>query len=225
MAPDFPLNTVISQFANSPTLIQLIENYSQYIDPSANINAFYEMVWDLDTAVGKGLDIWGKIVGLENGRLLKIPSSEINFGFSEAGNASATPFGSDVFYSGAPVSSNYYLSDPAFKTLILVKALANISDGSARSINQLLQRLFAGRGRAYVNDLGNMQMRFTFEFYLQPYELAIMTNSGVLPRTTGVLATVAQIPQGSTFGFSEAGTASAAPFGQGTFFTGTLNAS
>jgi hypothetical protein len=217
--------TIISQFCNSPTLVQLIKNFDQYIDPSVNIDAFYRNVWNIDSAVGRGLDIWGKIVGLENGRLLKIPSSEIDFGFSEAGTASATTFGSGVFYSGVPVSQNYYLADDAFRTLILVKALANISDGSAPSINRLLQNLFAGRGRAYVNDLGNMQMRFTFEFYLQPFELAIMTNSGVLPRTTGVLATVAQIPQGSTFGFSEAGTASAAPFGSGTFFTGALNAS
>lgn len=217
--------TIISEFCNSPTLVQLIQNMNQYIDPSANIDAFYSMVWDLDTAVGYGLDIWGKIVGLENGRLLKIPSAEINFGFDEAGTASAATFGSGVFYAGAPISQNYYLADGAFKTLILVKALANISDGSAGSINKLLQNLFAGRGRAYVNDLGNMQMRFTFEFYLQPFELAIMTNSGVIPRTTGVLATVAQIPQGSTFGFAEAGTASAAPFGQGTFFNGAMNAS
>lgn len=216
--------TIISEFCNSPTLVQLIKNYDQYIDPSANIDAFYSMVWNLDTAVGYGLDIWGKIVGLENGRLLKIPSTEINFGFSEAGTASATTFGSGVFYSGVPVSQNYYLADGAFKTLILVKALANISDGSAASINKLLQNLFAGRGRCYVNDLGNMQMRFTFEFYLQPFELAIMTNSGVIPRTTGVLATVGQFPQPNTFGFSEAG-ASAAPFGQGTFFTGVSNAS
>jgi hypothetical protein len=217
--------TIISQFCNSPTLVQLIKNFDQYIDPSVNIDAFYDNVWNIDSAVGKGLDIWGKIVGLDNGRLLKIASAEIDFGFSEAGTASATTFGSGVFYSGVPVSQNYYLSDDAFRTLILVKALANISDGSAPSINRLLQNLFAGRGRAYVNDLGNMQMRFTFEFYLQPFELAIMTNSGVLPRTTGVLATVVQIPQGSTFGFSEAGTLSAAPFGSGTFFTGAINAS
>ncbi|HIE4429968.1 TPA: DUF2612 domain-containing protein [Burkholderia multivorans] len=218
------MRTVISQYANSPTLLQLITNFDQYIDPSADIDAFYDMVWNVDTAVGRGLDIWGKIVGLENGRLLKIPSAELNLGFKEAGNASATPFGSGVFYSGGSVTENYYLSDDAFRTLILVKAMANISDGSISSYNQLLQNLFKGRGRCYVNDLGNMQMRYTFEFYLEPWEQAIVTQSGALPRPTGVLASMVEIPQGSTFGFAEQGLG-AQPFGQGTFFTGALNAS
>ncbi|KWE25861.1 hypothetical protein WT49_02400 [Burkholderia territorii] len=225
MPSNFPLSTVISQYANSPTLLQLIENFSQYIDPSADIDAFYDMVWNIDSAVGRGLDIWGKIVGLESGRLLKIPSAEINLGFKEAGNASAAPFGSGVFYSGNAVTENYYLADSAFRTLILVKAMANISDGSIPSYNQLLQNLFKGRGRCYVNDLGNMQMRYTFEFYLQPFEIAILTQSGAMPRPTGVLASIMQVPVPNIFGFSEAGKTSVAPFGQGTFFTGVLNAS
>ncbi|MDE1138205.1 MAG: DUF2612 domain-containing protein [Paraburkholderia tropica] len=80
--------------------------------------------------------------------------------------------------------------------------------------------MFAGRGRCYVNDLGNMQMRYTFEFYLQPFEMAIMTQSGALPRPTGVLASIIQVQLPNVFGFGEAGTVSAAPFGQGSFFTG-----
>jgi hypothetical protein len=216
--------TIISQYSNSPTLVQLVKNIDGYIDPSADIDAFYSNIWNIDSAVGKGLDIWGKIVGLDNGRILKIPSAEIDLGFSEAGTLSATPFGSGVFYSGNPINQNYSLSDDAFRTLILVKALANITDGSIPSYNRLLQNLFAGRGRCYVNDLGNMQMRYTFEFYLQPFEMAIMTQSGALPRPTGVLASIVQVPVPNIFGFSEAGSASAAPFGQGTFFTGAINA-
>lgn len=216
--------TIISQYANAQTMVQLIHNLDGYIDPSADIDAFYKNIWDIDSAVGKGLDIWGKIVGLETGRILKIPSSELDLGFNEAGTVSAVPFGSGAFYSGSPVSQNYSLGDDAFRTLILVKALANITDGSIPSYNKLLQSLFAGRGRCYVNDLGNMQMRYTFEFYLQPFEMAIMTQSGALPRPTGVLASIVQIPVPNIFGFSEAGTASAAPFGQGTFFTGAQNA-
>lgn len=217
--------TIISQYANSPTLVQLIKNMDGYIDPSADIDAFLENIWDISSAVGVGLDIWGKIVGLLTGRILKIPTAELSLGFKEAGTASATPFGSGAFYNGAPATQNYSLADPAFKTLILAKAIANITDGSIPSYNQLLQSLFAGRGRCYINDLGNMQMRYTFEFYLQPYEVAIITQSGVLPRPSGVLASMVQIPQGSTFGFNEAGPQSAVPFGQGTFFTGAQNAS
>ncbi|MBB0026836.1 DUF2612 domain-containing protein [Ralstonia pickettii] len=209
--------TILSQYANSPTLVQLIKNMDDYIDPSADIDAFYNLIWNVDTAVGKGLDIWGKIVGLENGRKLTIPTTEINFGFSEAGTASAQPFDQGVFYSGTPGTQTYVLQDAPFKTLILAKAMANITDCSIPSINQLLQNLFAGRGRCYVNDLGNMQVRYTFEFYLEPWEMAVVQQSGVLPRPTGVLASVAQVPVPNIFGFAEAG-ASAAPFDQGTFY-------
>lgn len=210
--------TILSQYANSPTLVQLIQNLNSYIDPSADIDAFYNVIWNVDTAVGKGLDIWGKIVGLENGRKLTIPSGEINFGFSQAGTLSAAPFGSGVFYSGEQATQTYQLADGAFKTLILVKALANICDGSIPSTNRLLQNLFAGRGRCYVNDLGNMRMRFTFEFYLQPWERAIITQSGALPHTTGVLASILEVPVPNVFGFLEAGIACAAPFGSGAFY-------
>lgn len=209
--------TILSQYANSPTLVQLIKNMDDYIDPGADIDAFYNLIWNVDTAVGKGLDIWGKIVGLENGRKLTIPTTEINFGFSEAGTASAQPFDQGVFYSGTPGTQTYVLQDAPFKTLILAKAMANITDCSIPSINQLLQNLFAGRGRCYVNDLGNMQMRYTFEFPLEPWEVAIVQQSGVLPRPTGVLASMVQVPIPNVFGFAEAG-ASAAPFDQGTFY-------
>lgn len=217
--------TILSQYSNAATIVQLVHNMDGYLDVSADIDAFYDNMWNVDSAVGKGLDNWGKIVGLENGRLLKIPDGEIDLGFTEAGNASAAPFGSGVFYSGTQITQNFYLTDPAFRTLIMVKALANITDCSIPSYNRLLQLLFAGRGRCYVNDLGHMQMRFTFEFFLEPFEMAIMTQSGVLPRPTGVLASLVQIPIPNVFGFHEAGVASAAPFGQGTFFTGAINAS
>lgn len=217
--------TIISEYANSPTIVQLIQNMNGYIDPSADIDSFYSLIWNVDTAVGYGLDIWGKIVGLDNGRILKIPNEEIFIGFREAGTASAAPLSQAAFYSGYQLTQNYSLLDDAFRTLILVKALANITDGSIPSYNRLLQNLFAGRGRCYVNDVGNMQMRYTFEFYLQPFEMAIMTQSGALPRPTGVLASIIQVPVPNIIGFREQG-AGVAPLSQGTLFSsGTQYAS
>jgi len=206
--------TIISQYANSPTLTQLISNMDAYIDPSADINAFYNFVWDIQTAQGFGLDIWGRIVNVS--RALTIPASPLYFGFSEA-TPGSYPFGDEPFWDGSPpVTQTYLLADSAYRTLIMVKALANISRPTAASINQLLQNLFAGRGRCYVNDMGNMQMRYTFEFALTSYEFAIMTQSEVMPRPAGVKATLINVVL-PVFGFSEAGAASAAPFGQAPF--------
>lgn len=206
--------TTLSQYANSPTITQLIRNMNQYIDQSANFKAFYNMVWNVDTAVGFGLDIWGRIVDVD--RYLKIPQKLTYFGFDDGANDFA-PFGQAPFSSGTPATDNYRLSDDAYRVLILAKALSNIISTASPALNQLLQNLFPNRGRCYVNDLGGMRMRYTFEFYLEPYEVAIVTSSGVLPHSAGVQVGVLQIKLSSTFGFSEMG-GGVAPFGSGSFY-------
>ena len=205
--------TIISQYGNSATITQMVHNMNTYLDPRADFDQFYDYVWNVETAQGFGLDIWGRIVNIA--RELLIPDTVNYLGFNEALPGSF-PFNEGTFYSGVPAASQTYrLADDAYRQLILVKALANISATTAPALNQLLQNMFAGRGRCYVNDLGGMQLRYTFEFDLTPYEFAIMTQSGAMPRPAGVGAILFQsaLP---LFGFSEAG-ASAAPFGQGVF--------
>lgn len=206
--------TIISQYANSPTIVQLVKNFNQYIDPAADLDAFYSMVWDVDTATGFGLDIWGRIVGVS--RELELPSAEGNFGFEEGEDY--RPFGQASFYNGHLTSDIYALADSAYRVLILVKALGNISSCTAQSINQLLKNLFSDRGRCYVNDLGGMRMRFVFEFALHPYELAILSQSGAVPRPAAIDAKIFQLDIASTFGFKEAGCYQT--FGNGIFFKG-----
>lgn len=213
--------TIISQYANSATIVQLIKNMNEYVDPRADFDAFFDYVWNVESAQGFGLDIWGRIVGIS--RELSIPAAATYFGFNDALPGSH-PFNDQPFYDGTPpATQTYKLADDAYRQLILVKALANISATNAPALNQLLQNMFASRGRCYVNDLGGMALRYTFEFDLTPYEFAIMTQSGALPRPAGVNASLFQsaLP---LFGFSEAG-ASAAPFGQGVFVPqGGMNA-
>ena len=182
-------NTVISQYANSPILTQLIQNVDQYIDQTQNFDSFYDLIWNIDTAQGYGLDVWGRIVGVT--RTVQL-SGSIFFGFDEQGNTVDTfgPGGVSPFYSGSGATNNFNLTDNSFRKLIFAKALANITDGSIKSINQLLLNLFPGRGNCYVTDGLNMTMTYTFSFSLSPVEIAIVTQSGVLPRPPGVAATV-----------------------------------
>lgn len=193
---------------------------NEYIDPRADIDNFYNFVWNVETAQGFGLDIWGRIVNIS--RELQIPTGTY-LGFNEAGS-SAHSFGESPLYPGSAATQAYILADDAYRQLILVKALSNISSSNIPSLNQLLQNMFVGRGRCYVNDLGGMAIRYTFEFALTDYEFAIMTQSGALPRPAGVYATLitSVFP---VFGFSEAGTDTAAPFGQAPFLSlGATNA-
>lgn len=183
-----PEITVQSEYGQSPTIQALISIFNQWIDPGANIDQFYNDIWNIDTATGYGLDVWGRIVGV--GRVLKITTAAGFFGFDEAGNVSANPFNSAPFYSGQQINSNFIVADDGFRVLILAKALANICNGAIPAINQILLLLFPNRGNCYVVDGLNMTMQYVFTFALTPVEAAIVSQSGILPRMTGVSSTV-----------------------------------
>ena len=201
--------TIISQYGNSATITQLIRDMNTYLDPRADFDTFYSFVWNVDSAQGFGLDIWGHIVNIS--RELQIPDSGPFFGFA-TGAVDSQPLGQAPFWSGTASTSTYLLGDDAYRQLILVKALANISATTAPALNQLLQNMFVGRGRCYANDLGYMQMRYTFEFLLTSYEFAIMTQSGALPRPAGVGGILINLNV-PVFGFAP----DSAPLGQGPF--------
>lgn len=211
------------QYAASPTINKLIEDRKSYFDTGWG-EQFYSIVWNVDTAQGFGLDIWGKIVVI--GRELQIPLQTDYFGFYTAPPQSWNPFGSGTFYTGPTATQTYRLADNAYRVLILAKALANISATDSMSLNRVLQNLFPGRGRAYCNDLGSMAMRITFEFALEPWEKSVLASPGVMPRPAGVKLSIAELPLPNVFGFFEQG-AGVATFNNGTFLSegAVINAS
>lgn len=188
--------TIVSQYGNSATITQLVHNMNLYLDPRADFDTFFDYVWNVETAEGFGLDIWGRIVGVD--RSINVPADTPNPGMF--------PFTAGV----------YEMDDDQYRTVILIKALANITNCTAEGLNQLLSNLFATQGRCYVRDTGSMSMVYTFEFWLQPFEYVIITQYQVAPRPAGVLATVFQVDVPTTFGFAES--LQLQPFDQGTFY-------
>ncbi len=181
--------TLISQYAQSPVLTQLIANFAQYFDQSANWNNFYQYVWNIDTAQGFGLDFWGAILGVS--RYLEIPATADYLGFHGAdGTSSGYPFDVGVFFDGATATQTYALPDPEYRTLLYAKAFANICRCSIPVLNQLMRLLFSAYGDAYCLDNGNMQMTWYLGFSPTAVQLAIVQQSGVLPHPTGVLVNV-----------------------------------
>ncbi len=197
--------------------MNLLGLIDEWISPDANLENFYNYVFNVETAIGAGLDVWGRIVNI--GRIVDIPAGPY-FGFGEAGDR--VGFGQGPFYDGEPTTSSYSLTDAVYRQLIFAKAAYNITDGSIPAINAILMNLFPGRGNAYVFDGGqvngssrpfgfgeagdrapfgwgpfgdfyvpgvvtNMTMTYVFDFVLQPFEIAIV-KSGALPKPTGVKA-------------------------------------
>jgi len=184
-----PWATVISQYGNSDRIDALITTLNEALDLTEDFDNFYDYIWNVATAQGAGLDIWGRIVGVT--RTLQLPSGTNQFlGFDEPGDPAEVGFNQAPFFTGTVLTSNVQLDDADFRNLILAKAASNICDGSILATNAILLALFPHRGDAYVVDNQNMTMELKFAFALTPVEQAIVETAGVLPRPNGVLVTV-----------------------------------
>jgi len=189
-APAFDYTqTVISQFANSPVMLALIQNMAASIAADGDIDNFYSTIWDINTAQGFGLDIWGRILGIS--RNVNIPAI-----FPVLVAPGVTP-----------------LPDNQYRTLLLVKAMTNISNCSAPQINNALQALFPNKGKVYVVDQGNMHILYMILFAPDAWQYAILGAPGALPRPAGVGVTYQT--ENPWFGFAEA--TSWETFGHGVF--------
>lgn len=181
--------TVISQYGNSTRITEMIDSFNSALDQTENFDNLYDFVWNVLTAQGYGLDVWGRIVGVT--RALSFPGTITYLGFEEAG-AAWTGFGQGVFFSGGGVTTNFQLTDPDFRQLILAKALSNVTDGSIPSFNAILLALFPLRGNCFIADPQNMTAVVTFQFTLNPIELAIVQQKDVLPYPCGVVISIVQ---------------------------------
>ena len=191
--------TLLSQYCDSPTIDGLLSSYNSAVDPTGDIANFYLNIWNVYTAVGSGLDIWGAIVNVP--RYLQIPGSANYLGFKEAylapyASTGPQPFGQAPFFTTVNSTTTYALSDDVYRQLILIKAAVNIGNLSVPQINSLLQKFFGQSisgspyGVAYVIDTLNQGFTYHFNFVPNALQLAIVQNSGVFPRPAGVAVTV-----------------------------------
>lgn len=172
--------TVISQYSNSPVILEMVRRWTLALDSGSDVDAFFSVIWNIDTAEGFGLDILGRIVGV--GRVIQIPNAVPYIGWA----SDAYNWGNGIWSGLGAVTQNFSLSDDAFRGLILAKAALNITDGSIPSINMVLSMLFPNHGNCYVQDNRNMSIAYVFGSALSPVENAIVAQSGVLPKPVGV---------------------------------------
>lgn len=199
--------TIMSQYANSPRLMAIIEALADAIDPSEFTEEFYTLVMNIPTAQGFGLDIWGRIVGVS--RTVRYPNpAEDYFGFEDG----FYPFGQAPFSAGSSEAGAWDLLDDAYRQLILIKAISNIAYATAPNINRIIKQIFRGTG--YYLAEGDMKGAYVFEYILTPFERFIFTETNILPRPCGVEISFREVDVSSVFGFYGSGLQ---PFNQGVF--------
>ncbi len=189
-------DTIISQYADSPKLLAIIDTFNQAVETDEFIDTFFDMVWNIETAGTYGLDVWGRIVVVS--RLLTVTPSEKYFGFEEALSTppeigDPQPFDQAPFYTGEMATNTISLTNDVYRKLIMLKAMANITDCTIPSMNKMLMYMFGESGKAYVRNDGGMVMSYVFEFELSPSELAIVQSSGALPSPAGVTVNIVQL--------------------------------
>lgn len=191
---DLTQETIISQYANSPHIKGIIEQFGQEIDPTSDIAQFFLKVFDPRTAEGFGLDIWGDIVGI--GREIEVDTEEF-FGLygQNLQNFDNAPY----FYEGA--TKIFRLADEAYRELIFLKAFANISDATMPSIKYVLNSLIPNGAIAITAE--HMKLRVVFLSYeVQPYTMAIFKQYGLMNLGAGVGWEYYIIDPAETFGFA-----------------------
>lgn len=192
-------DTIMSQYANSPNLLALIEGLNEVIDPQYYIEDFYNLIYRLSSASGFGLDIWAIKVGVSRSSPMTDPFSE-KFGFNPAYN----PFNTYPFNGAGSGFSSYRLPDQLLRQLIIIRAAINILYATAININKFLLMIFNGQ-RAYYNILGHMTAEYVFEFTLTPFERMFVYNLDILPKPCGVGVSFRENDPNRIFGFEGTG--------------------
>ena len=105
------------------------------------------------------------------------------------------------------------LDDEFFRFLIFYRAVVNVSNSTAETINSLLTRLIGLP--AFVNDYQDMTINIRIVGEPNSVQIAILKNYGLLNRPAGVLANVEAVgPNTLVFGFYGS---KLLPFNQGVF--------
>lgn len=198
--------TVQREYSNSTTMLELLASFDQWVDLTQFSSDFLTYVWNIDTAVGFGLDIWGRILGQSRYiQIAQTPGDNFGFDIGATPGTNWQPWNQAPFYGGqAGGTVSFALADEFYRKLLLVKAAANIASSDCPSINSLMRAMFGDRGRCYVGyDINApMHIGYHFEFDPTPVEQSII-ESGLFPQPAGTLAQYiyGAPPPGGFFGF------------------------
>lgn len=177
--------TVQSQYAASPHIRKLVDSFWEAINPDADIESIYQNMVDPDTAVGFGLDVWGRIVAIGREYASKDTTNPY-WGYEPPEgvvNTRMRNFGNAPFYK--EVTGKVKLSDDAYRTYIFLKAMINIGDGSLASLNRMVHTLFPSV-KIVLLHVDTMVLRIVIQSELAQSDLDALLNLPWLPAGVGL---------------------------------------
>lgn len=178
---------MLSQYANSPVFVSLINGLREQISNAETINEWINVVYNLKTASGIGLDLWGLI--LNQSRLLYYKDE---YGIQRS-----------VYLRGAQtIGSEDYTEEQIegyYRMLLFFRAFSYVTNSTLKSFNDLLRFYFEDK-KVFVQEIGTMVIELVFRFFPTTLEKIIFA-SDLFPKPTGVGLNFRFIPSGEWFGF------------------------
>ena len=201
---------LIIQYSNKPNAISTVTAITEEFELIYDNSNILDIAYNLDTAVGKQLDIIGKIVGINRNVPFSVPKKY--FGFD--GHLNSYPFGSKFnvvvsypFRSKFEIPySDGQLNDNDYRFFIKAKIIKNYAtsrniDENKLSIQDAVDYLF--NSKAYITDNYDMTMTLYIDSSYDSSKLTYLENLDLLPRPQGVrYNTLVSYQDGITFGFN-----------------------
>lgn len=179
---------ITSEHSAKPKFMALVQAIAGTAGDIANLIASLPALFDLDTAIGKQLDIVGQWIG--QSRVVPGVLTLGYFGFVE--NVVALTFGEETdisiggrFYEeGEPFTSTAVLADPEYRTILKAKIVRNQYDGTQEEIENALAYIF--NAPAHIRDNGTMVIDIVINAKISLVDQSLLTNFDLLPRPAGV---------------------------------------
>lgn len=182
--------TIISQYANSPTMLGVIYGLNELLDNEDLFDKWVDNIMDIEKCKGFALDMWGKIIGISRYVYINPLNQFSSSTFEESiGNYQAY--------------KTYKMNDDSYRQVIILKCFSNICYASFEKINEFLRLFFGNRGNAYMIKNGTMKARYVFNLSLTETERALLVSLDLLPKPCGVLIDFYEPNAKGTFGFNE----------------------
>lgn len=195
---DLPLLTlwdvIISQYANSPIITAWMSSWFSALDPTEFFDSFFDNLWNIETATGYGIDVWGRIVGgLKFTRNIPVVSP-IPYVSCDDPNLGCDMPGVDIYTPGDPLTQiiPQAMEEEDWRRLVLARAASNISDGSISSVLFSYNVFFRWYGSQVFIDEANQQqsgLAYTLVVASNPpsslLNLTIITNNLITTNSTG----------------------------------------
>lgn len=179
---------MLSQYANSPKFVKLVEGLKEQFSNAKTMEDWFNIVFNMKTASGFGLDIWGLI--LNRSRLLYYKDTD--------GNEQSIYLRGEQTIGGETYTAEQI--EETYRMLLFFTAFSYITNSTLKNFNDLLRFYFPPEKRCYVQEIGTMAIELVFGFFPTLLEKIIFASE-LFPKPTGVGLNFRFIPEGEWFGF------------------------